>query len=133
VLSGIYRRAFADRGIEVEQRIAQPLSAFIEGGDVSSEELRAQIRRIVSPISQCSHLLLACTHYPAIIPVLRELLSPETILIDPAAELVNEIARWRLPRGGEDTFLTSGDPEKMKDAAGNAFGFRIKAVKQITL
>ena len=131
VLSGIYRRAFAERGIELQQRIAQPLSALIESGDVSSPELRAQIRTILAPIRECSHLLLACTHYPAIIPVLKECVSDETILIDPADELVTEIARWRLPVGGIDTFLTSGDPGKMQDAAWHAFGVRIDNVSRV--
>ena len=133
VLSGIYRRAFAERGIRVEQRIAQSLSALIESGDTSSLELREQIRIIVSPMRQCSHLLLACTHYPAIIPAMREFVSGETIFIDPAGELVNGLARWRLPGGGTDTFLTSGDPGKMQDAAWNAFGVRINKVKRVAL
>ena len=133
VLSGIYPRAFADRGIRVEQRIAQPLSALIESGDISSPELREQIRTIVTPIRQCSHLLLACTHYPAIIPVLREFVSGETILIDPAGELVTEIARWRLPVGGTDIFLTSGDPGKMQAAAWNALGVQLNNVSHVAL
>ena len=131
VLSGIYRRAFAERGLRVEQRIAQPLSALIESGDISSPELREHIRIILSPIRQCSHLLLACTHYPAIIPVLREFVSGETVFIDPAGELVTEIARWRLPVGGADVFLTSGDPGKMQHAAWNAFGVTINNVNRV--
>jgi len=133
VLSGIYRRAFAERGIGLEQRIAQPLSGLIESGDISSTKLREQIETIVSPIRHCSHLLLACTHYPAIIPVLREFVSEKTVLIDPAGELVNDIAKWRLPDGGTDIFLTSGDPAKMQDAAWKAFGVGIDKVKQVTL
>ena len=133
VLSGIYRRAFAERGIGLEQRIAQPLSGLIESGDISSARLCEQLKTIVSPISQCSHLLLACTHYPAIIPVLKKFVSEETVLIDPAGELVNDIARWRLPEGGTDIFLTSGDPGKMRDAAWNAFGVRIRKVSKVAL
>ena len=41
ILSGIYRKKFAEKGIKISQRIAQPLSALIESGDVSSEKLRA--------------------------------------------------------------------------------------------
>jgi glutamate racemase len=132
VLSGIYRRAFAERGIGVEQRIAQPLSAFIESGDISSTELREQIKTILSPVRKCSHLLLACTHYPAILPVLKDFVSRQTILIDPAGELIREIAKWKLPIGGTDIFLTSGDPGKMQDAAWNAFGVRINNASRVT-
>jgi glutamate racemase len=133
VLSGVYRRALADRGIQLTQRIAQPLSALVERGDLSSLELREQCRKILSPIRNCSHLLLACTHYPAITSALRQFVSQKTVLLDPARELTSAIARWKLPTGGTDTFFTTGDPEKMKAAARAAFGFKIKAARKIAL
>ena len=77
--------------------------------------------------------MLACTHYPAIIPVLREFVSEKMILIDPAGELVSDIAKWRLPEGGPDIFLTSGNPGKMRDAAWSAFGVRIRKIRKVTL
>ncbi len=133
VLSGVYRRAFAALGIKVAQRVAQPLSSLIESGDVSSPDLREQCRKILSPIKTCSHLLLACTHYPAIIPVLKDYVSKETVFIDPVGELVRKIEQWKLPTGGADRFLTSGDPEKMKNAAFKVFGTKIKTVERITI
>ena len=133
IMSGIYRRAFEDMGIHVTQRIAQPLSALIEAGDVSSSELREQCRRILRPVNNCSHLLLACTHYPAIMPVLREFVSDKTVLINPVGELIKRIKSWRLPTIGTDTFITTGEPEKMKMAAWNAFGFRITTAKRVDL
>jgi glutamate racemase len=78
-------------------------------------------------------VLLACTHYPAILPVLQEFVSPRTIFIDPAAELVNKIKRWQLQTEGIDTFLTSGSPEKMKAAALKAFGCKITPVRRKTI
>jgi len=133
VMSGVYRRAFADRGIHLDQRIAQPLSALIESGDVSSLELREQCRTILSPIRGCSHLLLACTHYPAVTPILEQYVSSETIIIDPAAELAARIKRWNLPPGGTDGFCTTGAPEKMKSAAWNAFRVKIGTVQTTTI
>jgi glutamate racemase len=130
VLSGVYRLALAERGIRVKQRIAQPLSGLIESGDTSSAMLRAECRKILAPIRNSSHLLLACTHYPAIIPVLKEFLSANTVVIDPAAELVTTIRRWNLPTKGTDSFLTSGNPRKMKQAARKAFGIGIGIVEE---
>lgn len=133
VLSGVYRRALAEQAIGVTQRIAQPLSALIESGDVSSATLRAQCRKILAPVKNCSHVLLACTHYPAITSVLRDFVSKKTVFIDPASELVDEVERWRLPTGGVDQFLTSGDPGQMKLAARKAFGTRIVKASKIDL
>jgi len=137
VLSGVYRRAFAERGIGVTQRIAQPLSARIENGDVASAELREECRKILSPLNNSSHVLLACTHYPAIMPILRDCVSGETVFIDPAAELVARVMTWRLSEGetdGEiDRFFTSGEPDKMQIAASNAFGTEITTVERVTI
>jgi glutamate racemase len=133
VLSGVYRRAFAERGIEVAQRIAQPLSALIESGDVSSRKLHEECQTILAPVRDCSHLLLACTHYPAIAPVLRQFISEDTVLLDPAAEVVNSISRWRLPTGNTDIFLTTGDAASLKSAAKAAFGVSIHTVRPIVI
>ena len=133
VLSGIYRRKFAARGIKLDQRIAQPLSALIESGDISSLALREAVKKIIAPIKNSSHLLLACTHYPAINDVLKDFVSNDTVFIDPAGELVDKIAKWNLPSGGEDIFYTTGDAENMQNAANNAFNVKIKKVERITI
>lgn len=135
ILSGIYRRKFAESGIKIRQRIAQPLSALIESGDVSSPKLREESRKILAPIKNSSHILLACTHYPAIIPVLKDFVSKETVFIDPAETLVDKISEWELPaaHGGKDIFFTTGDPESMQNAARNAFEVIIEPVEKITI
>src|SRR4030095_11933874 len=104
--SGVYRNAFAERGINVEQRIAQPLSGLIESGDTSSGKLKTECKRILSPIRHSPHILLACTHYPAIADVMKEFVSAETVFVDPAAELVKQTARWKIAPG-TDKFFTS--------------------------
>ena len=133
VLSGVYRKAFAKRGINVTQRIAQPLSALIETGDVTSMKLRNECRRILAPVSNCSHLLLACTHYPAVMPILEEFVSDATRIIDPCGELIAKLKHWDLPANGTDLFFTSGEPENMKRAAWNAFGYKIKTARRVEI
>lgn len=129
VLSGVYRKALAAHGIRVEQRIAQPLSGLIESGDISSDNLRDECRQILSPLRNCSHILLACTHYPAIADVMKDFVSPKTVFIDPAAELVKHTARWKLASDGADVFYTTGDDAKMKTAAWKAFGVKLTGIK----
>lgn len=133
VVSGVYRKKFATRGIKLFPRIAQPLSALIESGDISSPKLYSEAAKILKPIKNCSHLLLACTHYPAISEVIKTIVSPKTVLIDPAEELIKKIAVWDLPQNGEDVFLTTGNAEEMKTAAFNAFGTKIEKVEKIEI
>lgn len=129
VLSGVYRRGFEKRGIKVEQRIAQPLSGLIESGEVDSHNLRAECKRILAPLKNCSHILLACTHYPAIADVMKDFVSPETKFIDPADELARRTARWKMTASGGDIFFTSGNPDQMKRAASTAFQCEVGDVR----
>lgn len=131
VLSGVYRDSFAMRGINLEQRIAQPLSGLIESGDISSDKLRAEAKQILSPLRNCSHILLACTHYPAIENVLGDLVSPTTKFIDPAKAVVDEASRWKFAGKGGDRFFTTGDPVQMKRSAKMAFGVTIRDVSSV--
>ena len=133
VLSGVFRNSFAQKGIKVEQRIAQPLSGLVESGDVSSALLRAECKRILAPLRNCSHILLACTHYPAITYILQQCVSTQTKFIDPAIEVVNIVTRWKIGASGQDEFLTSGDPVLMKSSAKKAFGVKISKVSRVKL
>lgn len=133
IVSGVYRRAFAELGIDVTQRIAQPLSRLIESGDTSSTELQAQAKQILTPIKRASHILLACTHYPAITNVLRQYVSRKTQFVDPAGEVVRTVRRWKLTPGGADEFLTSGDAGAMTRSAQIAFGVKIKKASRVRL
>jgi glutamate racemase len=134
VTSGVYRRAFNKRGIAVRQRIAQPLSAMIESGDTSSETLQTACRQILEPLRKCSHILLACTHYPAILPVLKRCVNESTVFIDPAKEMVDAIAKiGSIAANGDDVYLTSGSTTQMTFAAKAAFDWHIPAARQISL
>lgn len=131
--SQVYRKAFDRRGISVRQRIAQPLSGLIESGDTASDELKNEARRILAPLRNSSHILLACTHYPAITPLLSEFVSPDTRFIDPAGALVSKIEKWRLNGNGEDEFLTSGDPAQMRRSAKLAFDVDLGRSRKIQI
>ncbi len=131
IVSGVYRRAFADWQIPIKQRIAQPLSGLIESGDTSSERLRSEAKQILHPLKNCSHILLACTHYPAIEPVLRNYVSTSTKFIDPAAAVVQRIGKMEF--AGEDRFFTTGDSRQMKRSAKLAFGVDIESIGKVNL
>ena len=97
------------------------------------EKLCAEAKKILAPVKKSSHILLACTHYPAIIPVLKDYISADTIFLDPARSLVEKIADWDLQKGESDVFYTSGNISEMKNAAFKAFGVKIAAAKKITI
>jgi glutamate racemase len=133
VVSGVYRKAFESRGIDIRQRIAQPLSGLIESGDTSSEKLRVEAKQILGPLKNCSHILLACTHYPAISGLLSDYVSPSTKFIDPASAVIQQLGKLPATGNGEDRFFTTGDARQMKQSAKRAFGVDIEKIAKVRI
>jgi len=122
IRSGLYRRALATPRRRVIQRIAQPLSAHIEAGRVGTPAFERDLGRILGPLAGADAILLACTHYPSAGEAFRRL-APRASLLDPAEAVVKTlIARWRLPRGRGDLFVTTGSPGELRRAARTAWG-----------
>jgi glutamate racemase len=134
VQSGIYGRALRAAGHEVRQRVAQPLSAHVEAGRLATPCVRADVAAILAPLRHVDVLVMACTHYPALSPLLREH-CPHAELYDPASAAVRHLAReWPLPATRTTSthrFLTTGDPAAMQNAARLAFGLHLPHVDLI--
>lgn len=135
IRAGFYRKNLSDNGILVSQRIAQEFSIMIERGEIDSPELREVASRILTPIKSVDGLLLACTHYPSITKVIRDIMKEDCLIIDPIETVFNSISPLleQEHTTGKDRFLTSGDPELLKVAAFNAFDFEIKESHHIDL
>ena len=143
VLSQSYARPLRRAGRAVRGRVAQPLSALIEKGELESAAMTDLLRRLLVPLRSMDAVVLACTHYPAIRPQIQEFL-PGVALVDPAEETAEWVVKsWRnalfspLPgigRGepgegpGVRAFFTTGDPESMRHAAASAFGNRLETI-----
>ena len=122
IRSGLYRRALATPRRQIVQRIAQPLSAHIEAGRAGTPAFERDLRRILAPLARADAILLACTHYPSAREAFRRL-APRASLLDPAEAVVEMlVARWRLPRGSGDRFVTTGSVVEMRRAARAAWG-----------
>lgn len=134
IRSGLYRRALVAAGRRVHARVAQPLSALVERGELDTPLVHAELGRILAPLGQVEALVLACTHYTALLPAIRGLL-PRARIIDPAAAALAEVERaWCLAgQVRSDMFLTTGDPEAMRAAAQLAFGVQLPAVQRVAL
>lgn len=131
ILSRAFTTPFAQTQRHVRGRIAQPLSALIEEGQLDTAKMLTTLAHILKPFKTYDALVLACTHYPAVAPQIQALL-PDCALLDPAhatAEYVQK--KWRLPQStvrGKTQFMTSGDADQMKRAALLAFHVKIDIV-----
>lgn len=134
IRSGLYREALLAAGRQVRQRIAQPLSAMVERGELDGPALAAELARILAPLRRVEALVLACTHYTALLAPIRARL-PGVRIIDPAAATLAEVERsgWLSGHGGSDMFLTTGSPAATRDAARLAFGAQLSLVRRVAL
>jgi glutamate racemase len=131
IRSGVYRRLLD--GLKIRQRIAQPLSAHVEAGDLDSVAVRRDLDIVMGPLRRVDTLLLACTHYPALAPAIQAR-APRATIIDPAEAMLRSIERhWPIGRmsDGGDEFITTGDPKAMRRSARLAFGVRISGAIEV--
>jgi len=85
---------------------------------------RALTSRYVLPLLErgADTIILGCTHYSFLAPLIREIAGPKVSIIDPNAAIAYELRRrlesnGRLspdPRPGTEQFWTSGTPDDVK-------------------
>ncbi|HAF45829.1 MAG: glutamate racemase [Sideroxydans sp. GWF2_59_14] len=99
------------------------LVEVVERGDLHSNEARRLIERYTEPLLKHSAdtLILGCTHYPFLAPLIHEVVGDEVALIDTGAAVARELKRRvdvELPMRtldtarGTVTFYTSGEAEQ---------------------
>jgi len=93
--SGAYRRAI--HAIRPHARVLEvgcpAFVPLIEAGDLQAPALLAAARDYVRPLLEAGvdTVVLGCTHYPLVRPLLSELLPPEVRLVDPAEAAVQRL------------------------------------------
>ena len=94
--------------IEIVEQEGKGLVRLIEAGQVNSEETRHLLQGFLQPMLEANidHLVLGCTHYPYLVPVLKELL-PQGIKIIDCGEAVARQTKNVLEKRGLSN--TSGD------------------------
>ncbi|MHA6494055.1 glutamate racemase [Pseudomonas borbori] len=90
--------ALLDRFASDVRVVTQPCPGLverIEAGDLSSDETRAMLYGYVAPLlaEGCDTLILGCTHYPFIKPLLRTLVPDSVSLIDTGAAVARQLQR----------------------------------------
>ena len=95
VASGAYRESIEalHPGTLVVQQACPDFVPLIESGDLRSEALRDAASRYLQPLMEASveSVVLGCTHYPLLVPLLNNLLPPSIRLIDPAMAVASQL------------------------------------------
>jgi glutamate racemase len=97
----------------------------IEAGETESPETEKMLRNWLAPMQaqNMDTLVLACTHYPFVIPTLKKILGDKVRIIDPAPAIAARIQFLLQQDGkinpaaenGSITYYTSGQPEQFRN------------------
>lgn len=118
-------------GIKVIEQVGEGLVEMIEGGNLYSEDMRVLLKNYLQPMidAKIDHLVLGCTHYPYLIPMLLELLPKHVKIID-SGEAVAKQTKAVLEKHNllnlkttknKSQFYTNGNPEIMAPLLGGNF------------
>ena len=127
VESGAYRRALEGQGraLEVTEVEAPDLAPFIQDGSPFDEEVMRMARSYCAPLreAEVDTLILGCTHYPLVAPMLQRILGRDVRLVSGghavAAAVQRTLESNGLARGrdgeGDYRFLCTGDIESFRE------------------
>jgi glutamate racemase len=144
VASGRYVQAIRalDAGAQVISTACPRLVPLIETGALT-EEIDAAVREYARPLKDegVDTVILGCTHYPLIRPVLERVFGRTTTLVFSAEETAREVAETLDRKGiasapsrvGSTRFLTTGKPEEFRALGERFLQLPIAAVEQVAI
>lgn len=80
-------------GVRVVPAVGEGFVELAESGDLSSDAARRTAARVLAPLleARCDPIVLGCTHYPFLLPLLREI-APGVRFLDPSEAVARRAA-----------------------------------------
>ena len=109
--------------VKIVEHVGQGFVELVENGILDGEEAEKTVRASVQPLLDqgADILVLGCTHYPFLAPVIRRIAGPDVRIIDPAPAVARQTLRVMKERGipvGDTSFsvdlYSSGDGTSLK-------------------
>ena len=111
-------------GVELFQNTCNGLVQQIEQGNLTGDKTRKILEDALYPMIEknIDTVVLGCTHYPFVIPLIQEIVGEKVRVIDPAPAVAKQVKRLLEAGGmrndssnvGQIKFYTSGDPNELK-------------------
>ena len=110
-------------GVTVLQDTCPGMVMEIEAGHLDTSEVRAILEHALNPMlaQGIDTVVLGCTHFPFVIPLIEDIVGPGVRVIDPAPAIARQVRRLldsnvllsSTSRPDEARYLTSGDPAQL--------------------
>jgi glutamate racemase len=143
VESGAYRRALEaqGRGLDVIEVAAPRLAPFIQEGSLFDEQTMEMARGYCAPLreAEVDTLILGCTHYPLVAPMLQRILGRNVRLVSGghavAAAVQRTLDRAELSREGDEEgtyeFFCTGPVSSFGEVATRFLQMPLGEVRQV--
>ena len=148
--SDVYKQTIKDKdkGISVISMSCPKFVPLVESNQYNGSIAKKVVAETLKPLLKESidTLILGCTHYPLLTPLIQNVMGPCVTLIDSGAETVSEVSTlldyFRLAESShnkeasEYRFYTTGSPKLFSDIAENWLGqsnFTIEKVDLVNL
>jgi len=145
VEGGAYLRALARqrRDLTVTEVEAPDLAAIIQRGYPFSEAVVEKVRAYCAPLrsAEVDTVILGCTHYPLVRPLLQRILGRDVRLVTAGHALAATAQRLLETRGlqtasreeGTYTFMCTGDPRAFRDLGSRFLQLPLGEVERVDL
>jgi glutamate racemase len=112
------------QGVKVLQNTCPGLVDQIEKGKLDDGVTIQILHKAIDPMLEqnVDTIVMGCTHYPFVIPQIRQIAGDSVRVIDPAPAIAKQVARLLQERGWlagrnagiQNSYYTSGSSEKMQ-------------------
>lgn len=112
------------KGVRLLEDTCPGLVSQIEAGELRGERTRQILEQALRPMlaEGIDTIVLGCTHYPFVIPLIQEIAGPGVRVIDPAPAIARQAQRLLLaggllnpgPEAGRLCVYTTGDPSRLR-------------------
>jgi len=116
------------QGVTVLQHTCPGLVSQIEAGHLQSSQTRAILEDALQPMlaKGIDTVVLGCTHYPFVIPLIQEIVGPAVRVVDPAPAVARQVGRVLAglsadllgsapAKASPVRYATSADPAQLQD------------------
>jgi glutamate racemase len=114
--------------VRVINQTVPGLVECVEAGDLDGPAPRRLLQAAIEPLLEqgIDTLVLACTHYPFVIPLISEIAGPGVRVIDPSPAIARQVERVlgevQEAQSGRLRLLTSADPLAFQESARRLIG-----------
>jgi len=107
------------KGVNVVTQVCPDFVTLVERGELDTPSVWEAARAYLAPLlaAGIDQLVLGCTHFPFLKPVLAEVAGPQVTIVDPSPAIARQTARVigaqqnDATHTGKVTYFTSGDPD----------------------